>query len=65
LKNEFNNLHVAIWDGTNVDAINSIYTPLNFKMTASYGTNVNDKFLNEKFSKVVQNSNEQNWIAIK
>lgn len=52
LTNEFNQMHVAVWNGTNVNALQN-GTPLFFQMTGSYGKDVNDKFLQAKFDDAV------------
>lgn len=53
LKNDFNQMHVAMWNGTNVDALKNNGVPLFFKMTGSYGSDFNNTFLQAKFNHVV------------
>jgi len=66
IKNDWNNCHIAIWDGTDVNAYTEKTSlPINFNMTCSYGTDENNAFLLAKFNKVVTNSKMLNWKNIK
>lgn len=52
-RNDFNNLHIAIWDGTDINAYGKKSTlPWNFRQTASYGKNINCEYLNEKYNTI-------------
>jgi hypothetical protein len=64
-RNDFNNLHIAIWEGENKNQYSdSNNLPFNFRMTGSYGKNENDINLLEKFNKTISNVNLPNWKNI-
>ncbi len=66
-RNDFGNYHIAIWDGENIDLYKEEESlPWNFRKTPSYGRDIKNPFLIEKFNSICSLAGTvENHIAIK